>query len=130
MHQRCRNPNSPRWNQYGGRGIRVYERWRSFEAFRDDLGICPYGWELDRRNVDEGYCPQNCRWIPRFSGSRTSDVVISIDLPGLRIVEARVSELADLFGINPKTIYARLRRGVGAADLIAQPRRHRPMQAA
>ncbi len=128
MWQRCTNPNSPRWAQYGGRGIKVCKRWRSFEAFRDDLGLCPYGWELDRRNVDEGYTPANTRWIPRFTGSRTSDVLITLELPGLRIVEGRVPELADLFEIKPSTLYSRLRRGVGAAELIAPPRgsRHGP----
>jgi hypothetical protein len=62
MLQRCRNPNNPRYRDYGGRGITVCERWSSFVNFLADMGERPPGKTLDRRDVDGNYEPHNCTW--------------------------------------------------------------------
>lgn len=66
MLDRCNNPNSKIYKNYGGRGITIYQEWLNLENF---LAWCDKtyieGLTLDRINNDLGYHPDNCRWVTK-----------------------------------------------------------------
>lgn len=65
MVARCTNPNHKAYNQYGGRGITVCERWMKYENFLKDMGVPPEKMSLDRIDNNRGYEPTNCKWATK-----------------------------------------------------------------
>lgn len=78
MWKRCTDPNHAAYANYGGRGITICERWRSFAPFYEDMGCAAPGLSLDRIESDGNYEPGNCRWISmQLQGVNTRNVKLS-----------------------------------------------------
>lgn len=72
MRFRCYNPRCHGYENYGGRGIRICERWKnSFTNFLSDMGPRPEHHVIDRVDVNGDYTPKNCRWIHASLSNRT-----------------------------------------------------------
>ena len=99
MRNVCKNTNDSRYENYGGRGIRICERWSSFENFYLDLAKRPspkHG--LSRKNNDGNYEPDNCIWATLVEISSNRKTMI-------------LSDWAKLYKIKKNTLRARLERG-------------------
>lgn len=76
MLDRCYKPTSHKFPRYGGRGIKVCERWHDFAAFIEDVGQRPEGMTLDRKNNDGDYEPTNVRCSEMLRESRDEAVAV------------------------------------------------------
>lgn len=110
MRERCRNPRSAAFKDYGGRGITLCDRWRDYQAFLNDMGECPEGLSLDRIDNDRGYEPDNCRWanrdVQRRNSRRVTKVIHNDQLLHLK-------DAADAAGVTGPAVYNDLRRNGG-----------------
>ena len=114
---RCYNKNGMAYKNYGGRGIKVCDRWlSSFENFLSDMGERPSKLHsIDRINNNGNYEPSNCRWatIDTQASNKRSNNKITID----GITKNR-AEWAKLSGVGQSTILLRQRRGISGNDLL------------
>lgn len=117
MKARCTQPRNKHYANYGGRGIRVCDRWmNSFEAFAADMGSTfAEHLELDRIDVEGDYEPGNCRWADRVTQQRNRRNNVVITHGGQTLT---VAEWAELTGLKPNTIVSRMRRGWPAERLL------------
>ena len=108
MMSRCTNPRNKSYERYGGRGIKVCDRWLEFEAFFEDVcGLWFVGSNMDRIDNSEGYAPGNVRFVsPKENQrNRTNNRLITIDG-----VAKCTSEWAESFGINQNLFRQRIDR--------------------
>jgi hypothetical protein len=127
MNSRCNNPNNPQYHDYGGRGIRVCDRWggdNGFANFIADIGRRPSNkHSIERIDNDGNYEPDNCRWATRSEQQRNRRVNRLLTYNGHTMC---VAELADHLGISHAVIRSRLAQGWTVEEIFAIPRhKHR-----
>lgn len=120
MKSRCKNPNTPFYKTYGGRGIKVCPEWEaSFDQFFADMGPRPArSWSIDRIDTDGDYTPENCRWATRRTQSRNLRKNRLVYVNGERMTLAEAAEAAP---VPYNTILYRLKRGWGIEDALSRP---------
>lgn len=65
MKDRCTNTNNPKYQNYGGKGIKVCDKWQTWEGFWEDIkDKYKEGLTIDRIDSNKDYCPENVQWIP------------------------------------------------------------------
>ena len=107
--QRCTNPVNPSFKNYGGRGITVCQRWKnSFINFLEDMGECPSGLTIERKNNEKCYCANNCVWTTRKEQTRNTRRSKKFEINNE--IKTLV-EWCEFFGKPYFTVHARLRRG-------------------
>lgn len=109
MWRRCTNPNTRDYDNYGGRGITVDPRWRSFDQFLLDMGPRPSSHHsLDRIDTNGSYCSDNCRWVTMTAQMRNKRNNHLLSLSG---ITKTLVEWAEITGVRQETIRRRLSRG-------------------
>lgn len=123
MKQRCYNPRATQYADYGGRGIRVCERWHSFHAFLEDMGERPEGHTLERKDNDRDYGPDNCLWATRSQQQRNRRNNHFVTIEGRRY---KTVELAAIAGRSVQGIKERVKLGLSYSEVIDPARRISP----
>jgi hypothetical protein len=116
---RCTNPKNRMYPNYGGRGITVCDRWRTFSHFLEDMGLRPSPvHSLDRIDNDGPYSPENCRWATTLEQANNKTMNRIIEFDGERLT---VSQWARKIGLQPTTITRRLKLGWSIEDALTRP---------
>jgi hypothetical protein len=119
MFRRCYDPNTKRFERYGGRGITVCERWRDYATFRADMGPCPDGHTIERIDNDGHYEPSNARWATHAEQMRNTSRTRLLTHHGLTLC---MKDWAARLGFSSYGIIAsRLRRGWSVDQALTTP---------
>ena len=112
MKSRCYNKNHIHYDAYGGRGIKVCDRWlgkNGFENFYADMYPRPNNATLDRIDNNKDYCPENCRWGSKMEQANNTRRNRRIEYDGRILTTA---QWARELGIPYRTLQTRIRRGM------------------
>jgi len=123
MIQRCTNSNNKAYKNYGGRGIKVCDRWLKFENFYKDVGDPPEGLTLDRINNNGNYEPNNWRFATRKKQNRNTR---KNHLFTYNNEIKCLPELSEKYNINIKTLTSRLNKDLSIKEALTIPvRKHK-----
>ena len=120
MRARCLNPRRPDYPDYGGRGIRICDRWERYECFLADLGRKPSkSHSLDRIDVNGHYEPGNVKWSTPTEQARNKRNTIMCTYHG----ETKpLVEWSEIIGITHSALYRRIAKGLAVDDAFSRPR--------
>jgi hypothetical protein len=121
MKARCSNVKNAMYENYGGRGIKVCERWlNSYDNFILDMGIKPtMKHQIERIDNDGNYCPENCKWATPEENARNKRNTFFITVDGKTKTSQEWSEIS---GVNFRTIKKRIQQhGWTERDAVFTP---------
>lgn len=134
MNRRCHNKNDKFYAHYGGRGIKICDRWLGpdgFKHFIDDMGPRPKGvypsgiakYSIDRIDVNGNYCPENCRWATSSEQSMNKRTRDDSPITVFHGKEIAIKDLARKYGLNYDLVYRRYLVGNTEDSLIRESHR-------
>lgn len=108
MKQRCNDTASKSYHRYGGRGIKICERWNDFSSFFEDMGSRPsIKHSIERIEVDGNYEPNNCKWATAKEQSRNKTNTIFVEYQGIRV---NLKGICEQLGKTYHTVWQRIFR--------------------
>ena len=131
MMIRCYYEKHAQYKDYGGRGIKVCERWLErpggIKNFIHDMGKRPDGYSLDRIDVNGDYCPENCRWVSKKEQANNRRNSCKITYAG---EERTISEWAEKKCLSASVLYNRIMKSKWKIDKalntpVRRKRKHR-----
>ena len=124
MRRRCFDRRNKRWNNYGGRGIRVCSEWNDYRVFREWALSHGYheGLTIDRVDVNGDYSPENCRFADAKTQANNTTRNRYIEYNGTMYTMA---QLADHLGLSYASLQHRIERGWSMERISSQPQRRR-----
>lgn len=108
MIYRCNNIKCKEYKFYGGRGIKVCQRWLDVKNFIEDMKNRPEGASLDRIDNDGDYSLNNCRWSTQSEQSRNRRTNINFTIDG---ITKCLTDWANDCGVDPKLASQRVKNG-------------------
>lgn len=122
MRSRCYDPNTEYYHRYGGRGIKVCDRWlESFLNFLEDMGPRPSPLHtLDRVDNNRNYEPGNCRWATWEEQQNNRRTTRLLTHDGRTMSVAQWSRAT---GISESGIISRIQAGWSLSDALTTPTR-------
>lgn len=122
IKQRCRNPNNWAYDRYGARGIDICDEWHDdfimFKSYMDSLGRPQGDVSIDRIDNDIGYVPGNVRWATVDQQANNRGNNVRIEYEGNT---GTASQLAKAYGMDPRIVLTRLKRGWTVKDALTTP---------
>lgn len=119
MRQRCTNPKTAGYKNYGGRGIVICSEWMDFLTFLADMGPRPSpSHSIERNDVNGPYADWNCRWATQGEQMKNTRVNVRLTHNGRTMI---VAEWARDLGIRTDIIFARLKLGWSVERTLTEP---------
>lgn len=116
MLQRCLNKKSHSYKNYGGRGIKVCNKWLKFKGFLEDMKVgYENGLSIDRINNDGNYNKENCRWVTVKQQNNNNRNCHFFTYKG---ITKNITQWADKLGLNVNTVRVRIHRGQNELEAL------------
>ena len=119
MIARCTRPTATAYAEYGGSGIKVCERWLTFEHFLADMGEKKRGQTIERNDGSGNYEPSNCRWASRSEQSNNRKSCVMIEYQGRT---QNIMQWCKELGFKHSMVADRIKRGWPPQRALSTPR--------